>query len=82
MPLVKIHATARRVNDQRSSIPCFGQYRIHAIGHFTHTRDGILTMVQIPHITDDDGRFFGLPRSYLSHTFECGRILLFRYLFP
>lgn len=37
------------------------QYRIHAGCHFGATPGGVETMVQVPHVADDNGRFLCLP---------------------
>ena len=62
MVLVEIHATARRVDDERAGFARGEQHLVHARRHLGLARDGVLAVMQVPHVTHDDRRAARVPR--------------------
>jgi hypothetical protein len=54
--VVETHACTWSVDDECALTAGFFEHFVHARDHLDFTRDGILAMMHVPHVTDDDGR--------------------------
>lgn len=70
MFLIRVHATRRGMNDERSLIASFLQELVHARDHFLLAAHSIQAVMRVPHVADDDGRLFRGP------SFRLGRRLV------
>lgn len=57
MILVRIHATARGMDDEHPLLPGRFQHFVEPRGHFRLAADGIQAVMSVPHVADDDGGF-------------------------
>src|SRR5438046_3117087 len=55
------HAFAGSVDDEDPLIARFGNHLVHARRHLLDAVDRPLAVVQVPHVTHDDGRFLRIP---------------------
>ena len=53
---IRLHAAARRVDDEHTLFARLFQHLIHARCHLALAGDGVFAVMQIPHVADDDGR--------------------------
>jgi hypothetical protein len=58
---IRLHAGTRRMYDQHAVLAGLFEHFIETRSHLTFTRDGVLAVMQIPHVADDDGGARGKP---------------------
>ena len=62
MALVGLHAIRRSVNDEDSLRARLLQHAVHPRRHLRHAARGVLAVVTVPHVADDDGGAGRVPR--------------------